>query len=248
MILCVDLDDTLLKKDKSISTFTLKSLKRWKEEGNIIIINTARPLNRCIDYFNIINADYLICNAGADIYDSNLNIIRYIYTSKEETNKIVRSCLSYCNLIRIQTLDKLFTTCIEDVSEYSVFSDFYEFDATKIIIYKGEHEKILEKLKSLNVYYVLYGKGTWARISPIGATKKEALKFILHILNVSNDYVYGFGDDYGDVDFILDCGHGYLMENALTSIKKEYEYIKRCKSNEEDGIALVINEVLDRRN
>ena len=35
MILCVDLDDTLLKKDKSISTFTLKSLKRWKEELSV---------------------------------------------------------------------------------------------------------------------------------------------------------------------------------------------------------------------
>lgn len=246
MILCVDLDDTLLKNDKTISKFTLNALFRWKEEGNLIIINTARNFERSIEYQKMINADYLICNAGADVYDHNQNLIDYHFLSQDNTIEIINKILPFCSFVRIQTIGELYTTDINDCKyKYLDINHFSKINATKIIINKGDYEKIKEITKAYDVEYVLYCEGVWARISPLSASKMKALKFIVDSINDNKDNVYGFGDDYGDIDFLYYCGHGYLMDNAKDEIKNKYCDISICHSNEEDGIGMIINEILN---
>src|SRR5688572_15548219 len=42
-VLVLDLDDTLLRSDETISDRTLTALNRWRKAGNAIIIATGRP-------------------------------------------------------------------------------------------------------------------------------------------------------------------------------------------------------------
>ena len=44
-ILAVDLDGTLLTIDKTIRKEDLLALQRWKASGNLLAINTGRPLS-----------------------------------------------------------------------------------------------------------------------------------------------------------------------------------------------------------
>ena len=42
-VVALDLDDTLLRSDGTISDATLASLRRWMEIGNRVVIATGRP-------------------------------------------------------------------------------------------------------------------------------------------------------------------------------------------------------------
>ena len=54
MIICVDLDSTLLKNDLSISDYTLDILNKCQELGHLIVIDTARNYDRTIKIAKLI--------------------------------------------------------------------------------------------------------------------------------------------------------------------------------------------------
>lgn len=103
-----DLDDTILKKDKSISKKTLDVLSRLQEDGHILIMNTARNLVRTIPVMEIIKPDYAIINAGALIIDKNNNVVRRLVIDKNKSKELVDELLKYSKDISIQTDDILY--------------------------------------------------------------------------------------------------------------------------------------------
>ena len=90
-LIVLDLDDTLLRGDKTISDYTKSVLKRCQELGNKIVISTARSYIRTVDFAKQINADYicafngnLVCtdNEGFALYFSR-SPIPYTYNPEE---------------------------------------------------------------------------------------------------------------------------------------------------------------------
>ena len=84
-----DLDDTLLNNNKEVTDYTLKGINILKNNDFIIVINTARSFSATLDVANIIKPDYLICNAGAVIYDKDYNLIFKKTISIQDTNEII---------------------------------------------------------------------------------------------------------------------------------------------------------------
>lgn len=248
MYICVDLDSTLLKNDKTISDFTLKVLDKCVQDGHKIIINTARNYERSIKIFSLIQADYLICNAGSDIYQkvdnsTNLKRIHLDYINHNVTSNLVKELKNYCEVISIQTDEALYTTkLLKNRPNYIIIDENsdYLFDAFKILVYKGKEEEILKIVNKYQINYSRYEEGDWARISPINVSKANSLDIILDYDNGTCNDVIAFGDDSGDIDFILKSGIGVLMKNGLERLKDKVQYI--CESNENDGVAKFLNQ------
>ena len=51
-LIAIDMDGTLLKEDKTISTKTKEALKRAREEGVKIVLTTGRPIQGIKHYIN----------------------------------------------------------------------------------------------------------------------------------------------------------------------------------------------------
>ena len=49
-LLLFDLDDTLLRSDKTISERTLKALRKCREQGILIGISTSRATQNCMTF------------------------------------------------------------------------------------------------------------------------------------------------------------------------------------------------------
>ena len=63
----VDLDRTLLRSDKTISSYTLGVLLACKEKGIKIMVATARPLRTALHYCEMIGADAMVVSNGARV-------------------------------------------------------------------------------------------------------------------------------------------------------------------------------------
>ena len=83
-------------------------------------------------------------------------------------------------------------------------------------------------------------------ITDINAQKGIALKSYIESLGYTMDEVMVFGDSMNDYSMLaMDFGATVAMENAVDEIKAAVKYI--TKSNEEDGVAYAIEELLKSR-
>lgn len=240
MIICVDLDKTLLKNDLSISDFTLNTLKKCKQLGHILIINTARNLERTIKITKLINADYTICNAGTQIYDKNLNEIYSKPVDKEVISKVISNIINYCEILTVQTKDLMYTNVNKDSYNRKLFkdNDDYMYESYKLLCYNLTKD-FTTFLESYNLEYIRYEDGLWGRISSKDINKFTGLMYILNLNKFNIEDVIYFGDDIGDIPCLENCINSVAMGNALTNVKKYARFV--CETNENDGVAQFLN-------
>src|SRR5574344_378313 len=157
MIISVDLDDTLMHSDKSISDYTLKVFKLLQEQGHFVVINTARNFVGTIEIIKILQPDFTICNAGALILNKTMEVIHEAHINKDTTNEVVKNVLKYTNNISIQTNDILYTTNPSNNNVNAIYYDGrtngYYFEAQKILPYKLDKEEALKIEKKYNLIY-----------------------------------------------------------------------------------------------
>ena len=70
----LDLDDTLLDKEKNISKENLEAIKYVKEKGGVVFIASGRSIEVTKKYKNIADTSrYIIYSNGAGIFDCDAN-------------------------------------------------------------------------------------------------------------------------------------------------------------------------------
>ena len=102
-----DLDDTLLRRDKSVSENTIKVLKRLQEDGHKIIIATARNKFSTMPLVDKLMPDYAIINAGGYIINQERVVIRNLLIDKELSCKLINELKEKVETISIQCDDVL---------------------------------------------------------------------------------------------------------------------------------------------
>ena len=82
----------------------------------------------------------------------------------------------------------------------------------------------------------------WLIITCVHATKPETLRRLLAPHDISLDEVLAFGDDLPDAGMLQACGISVAMSNASPEVKQICAYV--TASNNEDGVAVVLEEML----
>jgi Cof subfamily protein (haloacid dehalogenase superfamily) len=82
-------------------------------------------------------------------------------------------------------------------------------------------------------------------ITAINASKPVALRRLLQPYHIALEDVLAFGDDYPDLDMLQACGIPVAMDNAFPEIKTVCRY--RTATNDDDGVAIVLEEMLRSR-
>ena len=80
-------------------------------------------------------------------------------------------------------------------------------------------------------------------ITPVTAGKTNTLRRLLETKNLSMANTIAIGDDLPDYDMLAACGYPIAMANAVPQIKELCRY--RTASNDEDGVALVLERILE---
>lgn len=250
-LLLFDLDFTLLRSDKTISSYTLSVLKRCREKGILIGFSTSRGNTNIGQLINQVGPDLVICNAGASIYYHN-NLIKTVSFSLEESQKIFDRAYSFCGPkveITCDTLNTLYWNRREDKTEQygpdAPFDDFKDFkqEVLKICVQTND-EEVAKKLAYgiENCVCMPFSDIPWYKFSPKLATKENAISFLSQYLKIPVEKMAAFGDDFSDIGMLKLCGTGIAVGNAIPQVKEIADFV--CDSCDQDGPAAWIEKNL----
>lgn len=240
-----DLDDTLLKKDKTISPYTIEILHKARAQGHLLVFNTSRSKQNSAEFAALIEPDYGIYNGGCQIVDAAGKDLYSVMIPAATTKRITLHLNQICSKISVQTHDHFLASDADYKRQNAIHTDFsegYEGKAYKILCFSMDHD-LIEKIAAENdLEFQNYLNRGWHRLSLKGANKLNGILRFLKIVGGTLEEVAYFGDDFGDLPSILQVGLGVAMANSQPAVLKEAKNI--ALSNEEDGLAHYIEDHL----
>ena len=243
----MDLDGSLLRNDKTISEYTVRTLNECDPEKFIIVFATGRSLMKSINYIDIIKPKGGTYNNGANIIVGTKILSKNGINSKMAKNTVLKIEEDFPEAeITVNIENIAFTNYIPtDYSEYNKinFDELPDLEVDKIIIrlISIENLKIIENKMSKNLYLEIVDNQCGC-IFHKKATKINGIKILMNYFKIDIENTIAFGDGINDKDIIKKCGLGICMENGLPEVKKIAD--EMCESNENDGIAKWINKNL----
>jgi len=79
-----------------------------------------------------------------------------------------------------------------------------------------------------------------------GVSKAKGIAHVAKKLSIEQNQIIAIGDNLNDIEMIQYAGLGVAMGNALPEVKEKADYI--AESNDEDGLACFLEELLSVRN
>jgi 5-amino-6-(5-phospho-D-ribitylamino)uracil phosphatase len=249
-VAAIDLDDTLLRSDGTISARTLAALRHWQEAGHRLVIATGRP-HRSIHPAlpDLLHDLPVICYNGAEIHLDGRRI-HQAFIPAEVVRLIVEQILQTtpdCTL-GLEVGGELYVNRTMNRSTPYHVADLLTVaaqPAAKVLIFGEDLARLMPLLAGLPptaraLYSARYPH--FVQILAAGASKAAALAILLAQSGESLSGVVAFGDDTNDVEMLRECGLGVAVSNAVPEVKAVADII--TASNDEDGVALVLERLL----
>jgi Cof subfamily protein (haloacid dehalogenase superfamily) len=240
-----DLDETLLRKDKSISEYTKSILKQCRESGIKIVYATGRGGSaERVAPSSLFDAKITMNGAMVQVDEVIIhnclipyNIARPVLVACDQRGLKTASNISSMHYSNFVTSDEW-----PNITNYKIV-DFskHDIDAEKLyaIVNNIDDVNYIENHLPKDLY-VTVSKDNMAQIMHKDATKSKAISELARFWNIAQSQIIAFGDDLNDIDMLSYAGTGIAMENARNEVKAVADFT--CQSNEEDGVAKWIAE------
>ena len=243
-MIITDLDNTLLRNDKSISGHTIEVLKKCQSKGIKVVFATARSTQASSSILDQFAPDVFIGYGGALVL-AGKDVIHRIDIPAEISSRLIRECLAAPEVVSILAINEsvaLTNNCSELAAngfshyQYTDFSGTHDNRYLKITLDASSPaavEKIAANYPMCDM--LRYTGEDLYRFANRDAVKWNAVKAMAEYYKVSTDEFVAFGDDKNDLEMLANCGTGVAVENAINEVKAVAKYI--CGSNENDGVA-----------
>lgn len=262
-LIAVDMDGTLLRKDKTISTRTKAAIQRAVAKGVKVVLASGRPLaglERYLEELHLVsNKDYVLSFNGALIQNVSTEeiVFKDILTGKD-LKRLYELSKSLGLNIHAFTTQGLIAPKMSEYTEvesninqipvqivdFNTIKDEEEVIKVMFVDETSVLEKAIEKLPQ-----ALYEDYTVVRSAPFfleflnkSASKGTGVKVLADHLGIKQSEVICIGDAGNDLDMIQFAGLGVAMANAFDEVKEVADYI--TTANEEDGVAHVIEKFI----
>ena len=261
----LDLDGTLLTRDKRITQKTRNALDEASRNGVYIVPVTGRPLSGIpsqVTSFSFIR--YVITSNGAVVTDRQTGrTIRKRCMTVETAEKVLRTTEGegiirefftegtgfHDRQTRALLWKKFSGTPILRYLEQSRFKvdDFYKSLREKkngienlsiMCRSQEERDRIVERIRKIEGVRIIFPIATDIEITSDKADKGEALIDLAKELGIVREEVMAMGDGDNDRGLMKAAGLSVAMGNAVQKIKDEADYV--APDNEHDGVAEAI--------
>ena len=260
ILICTDLDGTLLSSDKSISAENAAAIEHFKAEGGKFTFVTGR-----MHYFagkarEMVKPNAPIgCANGGAIYDFEAG--EYVYKSvlpREALDLVEYAEKSLPGIgISTYTFEKIyFSTENEAMAHFrkvtgvaNEVKPYREIEETLTKVVFGDTDaKKLEKLEALLRAHPLAGNFEFVssekilfEILPKGVSKGSVLPKLAAHLGIDMSKTVAIGDYNNDIPMIRAARYGVAVANACAEAKAAANY--HTVSNDESAIARVIADI-----
>ena len=261
---CEEYKLELRNSEKKITPPTREALIEIQQNGKKVVLASGRPTPGIIplakelclgDYGSYIlsfNGGKIInCSTGEAICNKRLpsEVTSTVY---EIANQYDVDLLTYTEHEILSGIKPNQYTELESkinnmpIVHVNNFPEVVDFPVNKFLI-TGEPSitqkiEILLKEKFHSLLNIYRSEPFFLEVMPQNIDKAHSLQKLLNYLGMSADQMICCGDGFNDLTMIEYAGLGVAMENAQPILKKTADYI--TKSNDEDGVLLVINEFM----
>ena len=260
-LIALDMDGTLLREDKTISSITQEAIQKAKEKGVKIVLASGRPvegIQRYLEQLNLISGeDFVVSYIGAIVQNTKTKEVvsrtvlkgadlHELYALSRELGVNIHAfsqegCITP-KLTKYSILEGEINGIPVVVKNYDEIEDSEEI--IKIMMVE-EPEILQEAINNLPEY--LHEKYTIVRSAPFfleflnkEVNKGVGVEALANSLGIKREEVICMGDAGNDEHMIRYAGLGVAMENAFEEIKAVADFV--TKSNDEDGVAYVIDQ------
>ncbi|MBP5343113.1 HAD family phosphatase [bacterium] len=261
-LLCVDLDGTLLKNDKTISVEQIEAINSLKKHKVIFSISTGRPtkgIKKYLDLFNQKMPLSLFNGSLVELYPSGEVLYECKLIEKDARFIINHLCDLSVPFILYMNGDLYYKDENERVFNYIKYSNLEpikisnidEIDFKNIIKIIWFLNKDEEKNYDLDVFNKLESTTRirsdfkFYEFVNSSASKGKTLKIIQDYYNIKDENTIAIGDEENDISMIKRAGIGVAMKNARDTVKAVADYIT-INDNENDGVLEVINKFIKK--
>ena len=262
-LLAVDMDGTCLDSEGKMSDKTYEALKKAADSGIVVVPTTGRNIN--ILPSKIKNDSfyrYVISSNGSLVVDLQENReLSSAYIDKQTACYILKKLRKHLIFTAIHMNRDFY---VNGVILYIGVKRVLKGDATNLkilrnmprfvkknnvgveefqLFYRGEkYRDIIKDIIAPHKDICAAFSDGYAELFHRDGTKGTALLKLASHLGITPDEIVCIGDEENDISMFEVIGHPYAMGNAIDKIKALAE--KVLPTNDEDGVAFAINEIL----
>lgn len=213
-ILVSDFDGTFYPEDTAQISENMEAVKKFREAGNIFVINTGRSYRHFLKYKDRydIRYDYIILDHGALILDGNDNLIMKFNIDRSVVDGLIAD-------VNLESSVDFFATY-----GYEVGDKITAEGLTKINVEYSSREEAFRINDFINSKYGEFVHSFFVETNSIEVISRSTDKSVsvgviaqMEIVDKSN--VYTIGDGYSDIEMIRDF-NGYAMKKSVDELKK----------------------------
>jgi len=258
-MLVLDLDDTLLQDDLTISDRTREALMRAQHQGIRVVLASGRPTGAIWRYARELeiaqHGGFIISFNGAVVTDAATGEPLFQKAlSKETIHELYDLSVAHGTLILSYVDDQIVTPRANEWAdveqkltgmEIRVTPDFkaaVQVDCIKAILLqeptflKAVSETLRPQVQDhLNM---VISKPFFLEFTDKGIDKRHSLDLLTQTLGIEANEVIAIGDSYNDVGMIEYAGLGICMANGPLDVQAKADYI--TASNMEHGVAVAL--------
>jgi hypothetical protein len=248
--------------DVTLHARTLDAIARTREAGIHVIVVTGRMVSSIRHAFGPAGIyDPMICYQGAVVADAEGNWLRHEPIPLELARETIAALADEGWSPNVYVDDRLYverktpeveryTTLNEvGVTEVGPLLDWLEATPTKLVVVGDP-----AKLDALEVHmkksfgsreHISKSLPYFLEFAQAGVTKGAGLDFLAEQMGFTREHTVAFGDGENDIELVEWGGYSVAVENAHERVKAIADWV--CPSAEEQGVAQVLEALLDSR-
>jgi len=256
-LVALDLDDTLLQPDRTISRRSIEVLSATRQQGVMVVLATGRMYRAALPFAQELKLNLpLIAYQGALIKTTETGeVLRSVELSAKQCYPVLAFLAEKGIHANLYIDDELYISEMNAVAaHYASFSRVpvhivgaltaFEFAHTTKIVAIADpaliHHEVEPQARALfgHELTINTSRPHFLEFGHPDATKSSALAFLGARLGIRSEEMLAIGDGPNDLDMIAYAGIGVAIGNADDRLKAMADYI--TASNEEEGVAKAI--------
>lgn len=254
-LVAIDLDDTLLKNDLTISPRAKEAIRQAAEKNVFVTLATGRMYCSALPYAQELGLDLpLITYQGALVKYADGREVYHRPIPLALAKEVVDFILPYGYHLNVYIDDQLYMgkdspegqryLSLAKVPLHLVdnLSEALTKEPSKLLII-AQPEELDNLSRDIREAFgtglnIVKSRSTFLEISHPQATKGTALMHLAKSLGLTAPQVMAIGDSLNDLDMLEYAGLGVAMSNAMPELKKAARFV--TKTNNDDGVAEAI--------
>ena len=260
ILICTDLDGTLLKNDKTVSKENLKAIEYFKERGGTFTFVTGRMPYYVGDVLDKVKPNAPIgCINGGGLYDYINKKYLWKKAMPAETVELIKFIDDkFENIgIHVVTFEKTYfskensaTETFRKITNQKRLIRHYtevKEPIAKIIFSSDDMEEIVSIGNTLDNYPqsekfdFMRSEKAFYEVLPKGINKGTSIEKLCKYLDIDINKTISIGDYNNDIPMLKAAKAGIAVSNACDDALKAADYV--TVSNEQNAIAQVISDL-----